>query len=58
MRLFLDAKTIKTLNAMGVDKSQLFEELLEQYEPFVLAKSGLDEEPGEEDKVDGGEGEE
>jgi bifunctional DNase/RNase len=57
MRLFLDAKTIKTLNVMGVDKSQLFEELLEQYEPFVLARSGLEEEVSEGDKGDEGEGE-
>ena len=57
LRLFLDAKTIKALNAMGVDKSQLFEELLAQYEPFVQARSGLEQEAGEAEEKEAGESE-
>jgi bifunctional DNase/RNase len=43
--LSLDERIIKTLDAMGVDKSQLFEELLQQHEPFLLAQSKLADEP-------------
>ncbi len=35
MQLSLDVRTIQVLNAMGINKSQLFEELLQQYEPFL-----------------------
>jgi Cdc6-like AAA superfamily ATPase len=35
MQLSLDTRTIKTLNAMGINKSELFEDLLQQYEPFL-----------------------
>lgn len=41
MQLSLDVRTIKTLGAMGVNKSQLFEELLQQYEPFVKMWSSV-----------------
>lgn len=34
MQLSLDARTIQVLNEMGVNKSQLYEELLQQHEPF------------------------
>jgi hypothetical protein len=35
MQLSLDVRTIQTLNAMGVNKSELFEDLLNQYQPFL-----------------------
>jgi len=35
MQLSLDVHTIETLNTMGVNKSELFETLLQQYEPFL-----------------------
>lgn len=35
MQLSLDIRTIQALNTMGVNKSQLFEELLQQYNPFL-----------------------
>ena len=44
LQLSLDIRTIKTLNAMGVNKSQLFEDLLQQYEPFLEVWSSLNEE--------------
>lgn len=43
MQLSLDVRTIQVLNTMGVNKSQLFEELLQQYEPFLQAYSELNE---------------
>jgi hypothetical protein len=51
MQLSLDVRTIKTLNAMGINKSELFEELLKQYEPFLTAWSELNE-AHEEDSDD------
>lgn len=41
MQLSLDLRVINTLNAMGVNKSELFEELLQQYEPFLDAWAEL-----------------
>jgi len=35
MQLSLDTRTIDTLNTMGINKSELFETLLQQYEPFL-----------------------
>lgn len=35
LQLSLDVRTIQTLNAMGVNKSELFEKLLSQYQPFL-----------------------
>ena len=35
LQLSLDVRTIKTLEAMGVNRSQLFEELLQQHGPFL-----------------------
>jgi hypothetical protein len=52
MQLSLDIKVINTLNAMGVNKSELFEELLQQYEPFLDAWSELENEEAEEDDTD------
>jgi DNA helicase II / ATP-dependent DNA helicase PcrA len=50
LQLSLDVKTIKVLNAMGVNKSQLFEELLQMYEPFLEAwETYEDDETGELD---------
>ena len=48
MQLSLDVRTIKTLGAMGVNKSQLFEELLQQYEPFVKMSYSIVENEREE----------
>lgn len=48
MQLSLDSKVINVLNFMGVNKSELFEELLQQYEPFLDAWSQL----GNEDYTD------
>ncbi len=45
----LDIRTIDTLNMMGINKSELFEELLKQYEPFLIAWSELGNEMHEED---------
>jgi len=42
MQLSLDVRTIQALNQMGVNKSQLFEELLQQYEPFLQAYAAID----------------
>lgn len=52
MQLSLDRRTIDVLNAMGVNKSQLFEELLKQYEPFldVWAECGYDSSEEEDDE--------
>ncbi len=41
MQLSLDVRTIKTLNTMGVNKSELFEELLNQYEPFLETRASV-----------------
>ena len=41
LQLSLDVRTIKALNAMEVNKSALFEELLHKYEPFVQAYKKL-----------------
>lgn len=35
LQLSLDVRTIKTLEAMGINRSQLFEELLQQHGPFL-----------------------
>ncbi len=42
MQLSLDVRTIKALNLMGVNKSQLYEDLLQQYEPFLEAYAAID----------------
>jgi ATP-dependent DNA helicase PIF1 len=42
MQLSLDVRTIQALNQMGVNKSQLFEELLQQYEPFLQVYAAID----------------
>jgi hypothetical protein len=52
MQLSLDLRVINTLNAMGVNKSELFEELLQQYEPFLDAWAELGNEDAEEDEAD------
>jgi DNA helicase II / ATP-dependent DNA helicase PcrA len=55
MQLSLDTQTIQALNIMGVNKSELFEELLHQYEPFLNVWTQLKEETeeeGEEDELD------
>ncbi len=53
MQLSLNIRTINTLNAMGVNKSELFEDLLQQYEPFLSAWSELgNEEVDEDDDAD------
>ncbi len=54
MQLSLDLRVINTLNAMGVNKSELFEELLQQYEPFLdaWAELGNEEAEDEEDELD------
>ena len=48
MQLSLDMRTIKTLEIMGVNRSQLFEDLLQQYEPFREAYAMLHDEDEEE----------
>jgi len=51
MPLSLDSKVIDTLNAMGVNnKSELFEELLQPYEPFLDAWAELGTENVEENE--------
>lgn len=50
MQLSLDVRTIRALNSMGINKSQLFEELLQQYEPFIDAYAATND-----DEVDGDE---
>jgi len=52
MQLSLDVHTIETLNTMGVNKSELFETLLQQYEPFlnVYAKLGNISQEDEEEE--------
>jgi hypothetical protein len=53
MQLSLDIKVINTLNTMGVNKSELFEELLQQYEPFLDAWAELGNEDFiEDDEID------
>jgi hypothetical protein len=49
MQLSLDIRVINTLNAMGVNKSELFEELLRQYEPFLEVWEELGNEEAEEE---------
>ncbi len=41
LQLSLDARTIQALNGMGVNKSQLFEDLLQRYEPFLEKLASL-----------------
>ena len=41
MQLSLDVRTIKALNAMGINKSQLFEDLLKQYPPYLEAYTAI-----------------
>jgi len=48
-QLSLDVRTIATLTEMKVNRSALFEELLQQYEPFLLAWSELGYDTSEED---------
>jgi len=43
LQLSLDVRTIKALNRMGVNKSQLFEDFLQQYGPFLEALASIDE---------------
>lgn len=43
LQLSLDVQTIQTLNRMGVNKSQLFEDLLQGYEPFIKARESIEE---------------
>ncbi len=50
MQLSLDIRTIDTLNTMGVNKSELFETLLQQYEPFLNVKAELGHEDNQEDE--------
>jgi len=52
LQLSLDIRTINTLNTMGINKSELFEELLKQYEPFLTAWSELGNEIHDEDSDD------
>lgn len=47
MQLSLDVRTIRALNQMGINKSQLFEDLLQQYKPFLEAYAALDASDGE-----------
>lgn len=51
MQLSLDVLTIQALNVLGVNKSELFEELLHQYEPFLNVWAQL-KEAAEEDELD------
>jgi ATP-dependent exoDNAse (exonuclease V) alpha subunit len=44
LQLSLDIKTIQALNSMGINKSQLFEDLLKQYEPFIKIWASLNNE--------------
>ncbi len=53
MQLSMDLRVINTLNHMGVNKSELYEELLQQYEPFLNAWAELgNEEVNEDDDAD------
>lgn len=52
MQLSLDIKVINTLNAMGVNKSELFEELLQQYEPFLDAWAEFGNAEEDDDELD------
>lgn len=47
MQLSLDVRTIQALNQMGINKSQLFEDLLQQYKPFLEAYAALNASDGE-----------
>jgi len=51
-QLSLDVRTIKTLDAMKVNNSDLFETLLQQYEPFLnaWAEMGYENSQEEEDE--------
>ena len=51
-QLSLDVRTIKTLDAMKVNNSDLFEILLQQYEPFLnaWAEMGYEEYQGDDDE--------
>jgi len=51
-QLSLDVRTIKTLDAMGVNNSDLFETLLHQYEPFLnaWAEWGHEDYQGDDDE--------
>jgi len=49
-QLSLDVRTIKTLDAMKVNKSDLFEQLLQQYEPFLNAWAELGYGSSQEDE--------
>jgi DNA helicase II / ATP-dependent DNA helicase PcrA len=52
MQLSLDIHTIHALNMIGVNKSELFEELLQQYEPFLEALSMVQNEMEENEEFD------
>jgi hypothetical protein len=52
MQLSLDVRTIQALNVMGVNKSQLFEELLQQYEPFLQAYAAIDTAELDHDEIE------
>ncbi len=51
-QLSLDVRTIKTLDAMKVNNSDLFETLLQQYEPFLnaWAEMGYEEYQGDDNE--------
>jgi hypothetical protein len=51
-QLSLDVRTIRTLDAMKVNTSDLFETLLQQYEPFLNAwvEMGYEEYQGDDDE--------
>jgi hypothetical protein len=46
LQLSLDIRTINALNFMGVNKSELFEALLSQYEPYLEAIAAVSKEDG------------
>lgn len=52
MQLSLDVRTIQALNLMGINKSQLFEELLQQYEPFLEAYAAIDTDELDHDEIE------
>lgn len=52
MQLSLDVRTIQALNQMGVNKSQLFEDLLQQYEPFLEAYAATSVEELDHDEIE------
>jgi len=49
-QLSLDVRTIKTLDTMRVNNSDLFETLLHQYEPFLNTWAKLAHEDNQEDE--------